>query len=145
MLYDAYQRGDLTLGQGVIRAPSGGADQVFQAIAAAIYFATGNLDRPQVLHDAHHGVEVVARGRLHPAYVLPFLEVLSPVTKDRHAQIVHRFDLDHIGHRVALPAAIPGTIWSCKACSMIVWAGERCAGGESEADINAKRVLDGLR
>jgi hypothetical protein len=85
MLYDAYQRGDLALGQGVVVAPAGGADQVFQAIAAAIYFAARDLDGPQVLHDANYGVEAVARLRFHTAYVLPFFEVLPPVTKDRHA------------------------------------------------------------
>ena len=110
MLNDAYQRGDLALGQGVVVASSGGADQVFQAITAAIYFAAGDLDGPQVLHDANHGVEVVARRRFHAAYVLPFLEVLPPVTKDRHAQIVHRLDLDHIDRPEASPAEIPGRI-----------------------------------
>ena len=110
MLYYAYQRGDLALGQGVVVASAGGADQVFQAITAAIYFAAGDLDGPQVLHDANHGVEVVARRRFHAAYVLPFLEVLPPVTKDRHAQIVHRLDLNHIAQPEASPGAIPGTI-----------------------------------
>jgi hypothetical protein len=110
MLYDAYQCGDLALGQGVVVASAGGADQVFQAITAAIYFAAWNLDGPQVLHDANHGVEVVARRRFQVAYVLPFLEVLPPVTKDRHAQIVHRLDLDHIAQPDASPEAIPGTI-----------------------------------
>jgi hypothetical protein len=36
--------------------------------------------------------------------------VLPPVTKDRHAQIVHRFDLDHIEQPDASPAAIQGTM-----------------------------------
>ena len=106
----AYQRGDLALCQGVVVAPAGGADQVFQAVTAAIYFAAGDLDRSKVLDDAYHGVEVVAWRRLHAAYVLPLLEVLPPVTKDRHARIVHWLDLDHIEQRIASPPAIPGTI-----------------------------------
>ena len=110
MLYDAYQRGNLALGQGVVVAPAGGPDQVLQAITAAIYFTAGDLDGPQVLHNANYGVEVVARRRFHAAYVLPFLEVLLPVTKDRHAQIVHRLDLDHIAQPDASPAEIPGTM-----------------------------------
>ena len=110
MLYDAYQRRDLALGQGVVVALAGGADQVFQTITAAIYFTAGDLDGPQVLHDANYRVEVVARRRFHAAYVLPFLEVLPPVTKDRHAEIVHRLDLDHIAQPDASPAAIPGTM-----------------------------------
>jgi hypothetical protein len=36
--------------------------------------------------------------------------VLPPVTKDRHAQIVHRLDLDHIARPDSAPAAIPGTM-----------------------------------
>jgi hypothetical protein len=36
--------------------------------------------------------------------------MLPPVTKDRHAQIVHRLDLDHIALPEASPAAIPGTM-----------------------------------
>ena len=110
MLYDAYQRGDLALGQGVVVAPAGSADQVFQTITAAIYFTAGDLDGPQVLHDANYKVEVVARRRFHAAYVLTFLEVLPSVTKDRHVPIVHRLDLDHIENWVASPAAIPGTM-----------------------------------
>ena len=110
MLYDAYQRGDLALGKGVIVALTCCADQVFQAVTAAIYFAAGDLDGPQVFHDANYGVEVVARRRFHAAYVLPFLEVLLPVTKDRHARIVHRLDLDHIDRPEASPAEIPDRI-----------------------------------
>jgi hypothetical protein len=110
VLYDAYQRGDLALGQGVVVASAGGADQVFQAITAAIYFAAGDLDGPKVLHDANYGVEVVTRRRFHAAYVLTFLEVLPPVTKDRHAQIVHWLDLDHIARPDSSTAAIPGTM-----------------------------------
>jgi hypothetical protein len=110
MLYDAYQRGDLALGQGVVVAPAGGADQVLQAITSAIYFAAWDLDGSQVLHDANYGVEAVARLRFHAAYVLPFLVVIPPVTKDRHAYIVHRFDLDHIERPDASPAETPGTM-----------------------------------
>ena len=106
----AYQCGDLALGQGVVVAPAGGADQVFQTITAAIYFTAGDLDGPQVLHDTNYGVEIVARGGFHAAYVLPFLEVLPPITKDRHAQIVHRLDLGHIAPPDAWHAAIPGTM-----------------------------------
>ena len=106
----AYQRGDLALGQGVVVAPAGGADQVFQTITAAIYFTAGDLDGPQVLHDTNYGVEVVARRGFHAAHVLPFFEVLPPVAKDRHAEIVHRLDLDHIAQLDASPAAIPGTM-----------------------------------
>jgi hypothetical protein len=109
-LYDAYQRGDLALGQGVIVAPAGGGDQVFQAITAAIYFAAGDFDRPQVLYNANYRVEAIARRRFHAAYVLPFLEVLPSVTKGRHARIVHRLDLDHIVRTEASPAEIPGRI-----------------------------------
>src|SRR5829696_5976097 len=43
-------------------------------------------------------------------HVLPFLRVLPAVTKDRHAQIVHRLDLDHIARPDSAPAAIPGTM-----------------------------------
>jgi hypothetical protein len=110
MLYDAYQRRDLALGQGVVVALAGGADQVFQTITAAIYFTAGDLDGPQVLHDANYGVEVVSRRRFHAAHVLPFFEVPPPVAKDRHAAIVHPLDLDHITQPDASPAAIPGTM-----------------------------------
>ena len=136
----AYQRGDLALCQGVVIAPAGGVDQVFQAVTAAIYFAAGDLDRSKVLDDANDGVEVVAWRRLHAAYVLPLLEVLPPVTKDRHAQIVHwleaagRFVLSDSGYDKA----------SRTTCFMIVCAGEQYAGGETEADVNAKRVLEGV-
>ena len=110
MLYDAYQRGDLALSQGVVVAPAGGADQVFQTITAAIYFTAGDLDGPQVFHDANYRVEVVARRRFHAANILPFLEVPPPVAKDPHAEIVHRLDLDHIAQPDASSAAIPGTV-----------------------------------
>jgi hypothetical protein len=110
VLYDAYQRGDLALGQGVVVATAGGADQVFQAITAAVYFAAGDLDGSQIFHYPNYGVEAVARGRFHAAYVLPFLEVLPSVTKGRHARIVHRLDLDHIVRTEASPAEIPGRI-----------------------------------
>jgi hypothetical protein len=36
--------------------------------------------------------------------------VLPPVTKGRHARIVHRLDLYHIVRQEASPAEIPGRI-----------------------------------
>ena len=110
MLDNAYQWGDFAFGEGVVVAFAPGADHVFDAVAAAVDFAAGDLDGTKVFDDAYYGVEVVARRRLHATHVLTLLEVFSPVAKDRHGRIVHRLDLDHIRPRNASAAVIVGML-----------------------------------
>jgi hypothetical protein len=102
----AHQRRDFTFGQGVVVAFVFCADHVFDAVAAAVYFAAGNLDGAEVLDDAYYGIEAVARRRVHAAYVLSLLEVFPAVAKDRHGRIVHWLDLDHIGAHDARAATV---------------------------------------
>src|SRR5919107_5632783 len=98
-LDDMHERRELALRQSVVLGLAGRVDQVFQAVGPAVNLAAGDLYRPQVLHDAHYGVEAVARHRVLMADVLPLLIVLPPVTKHGHSEIVHSFDLDHIEGR----------------------------------------------
>ena len=91
---NTHERGDLALRQGVVLRLAGRADQILQAVGPAIYLAAGDLDRPQILDDSHHGVEAVARHRVAAPHELTLLVVLPPVAKHGHDQIVHSFDLD---------------------------------------------------
>jgi len=98
-LDNAHERGELALRQSIVLGFAGRVDQIFQAVGPAVNLAAGDLDRPQILHDAHHGVEAVARHRVLVADVLPLLVVLPPIAKHAHSKIVHSFDLDHIEGR----------------------------------------------
>src|ERR687894_2792766 len=70
-------------------------DQILQAVGPAVHLAAGDLYGPEILDDAHHGVEAVARQRVLAPHEFTLLVVFPPVAKHGHEQIVHSFDLDH--------------------------------------------------
>src|SRR5215218_3977224 len=102
---DANERGDLALRQRVVLPLAGRADQVLKAVGPAVHLAAGDLDSPQILDDAHHGVETITRHRVPAPHELALLVVLSPVAKHGHDRIVHSFDLDHTA-RTKAPRAV---------------------------------------
>lgn len=76
------------------------ADEVFEAIAPAVYFAARNLDCAEILDDLHDGIQAVPRRRVHAPGVLALFVVTSmTVPVKRHAKIVHAFDFDHTESR----------------------------------------------
>ncbi|CAN5909472.1 hypothetical protein BH23ACT11_BH23ACT11_26800 [soil metagenome] len=83
-LKNTYERRDLALCQGIVLVLPGRTNHVLQAIAPAVDLAAGHLYSPQVLLDAYHGVQLIARHCTHPARELTLLIIGPPIPIDRH-------------------------------------------------------------
>lgn len=99
-----YEGREFAVGEGVFRfALASRMNEIFEAIASAVYFAARDLDRAEILDDLHDGIQAVPRRRVHAPRILALLETLTTVSVKCHARIVHAFDLDHTEARFHPP------------------------------------------